>query len=304
MKKKALVIGYGSIGKKHAQLLKKSKSISEVVVMTSQKNISFKKIKNINEIKKINPFYIVIASATKEHYSQLKFIENNFSNKKILVEKPLFHKNLKLNIKKNKVYVGYNLRFSKMLNYIRAKILNKKIIYCNSYCGYYLPNWRKNRHYSKSYSSKKSEGGGVLMDLSHEIDYLQWLFGKIKIINSVNKKISKLKIDTDDFFSLNAYSKNSKLIQLNTNYISKKKIRTINIETNNFGIYGDLISNKLEIIYKKKKKLMKWKEDKNFLETYSNQHESIIQNKNLNKLCSYNDGLKVLKFIDQIKKIN
>ena len=49
---------------------------------------------------------------------------------------------------------------------------------------------------------------------------------------------------------------------------------------------------------------MKWKEDKNFLETYSNQHESIIQNKNLNKLCSYNDGLKVLKFIDQIKKIN
>ena len=125
MKKKALVIGFGSIGKKHAQLLKKSKLISEVVVMTSQKNIPFKKIKNINEIKKINPSYIVIASSTKEHYSQLKFIENNFSNKKILVEKPLFHKNLKLNIKKNKVYVGYNLRFSKMLNYIREVSLDR-----------------------------------------------------------------------------------------------------------------------------------------------------------------------------------
>ena len=101
---------------------------------------------------------------------------------------------------------------------------------------------------------KKSQGGGVILDLSHELDYLEMLFGNLKIINKVNKKISNLKINSDDFLSLNASSPKAKIIQLNINYISKKKIRTINIETEKFGLYGDLIKNKLEIVTKKRKK--------------------------------------------------
>ena len=55
MSKVVLIIGYGSIGQKHGALLKKKKKISKIYVLTSRKKIPFTKIKNLEEIKKINP---------------------------------------------------------------------------------------------------------------------------------------------------------------------------------------------------------------------------------------------------------
>ena len=303
MSKIALVIGYGSIGRKHAKILKKLRFINDVFVLTSQKKIPFKKINSLEQIKTIDPFYIVIASPTNKHFEQLKFIEKNFSNKKILIEKPVFKKKRKIKIKKNKVFVGYNLRFLKIIEFIKKKIKKEKIIFCSSYCGYFLPNWRKNISYSSSYSSKKSQGGGVIFDLSHELDYLEMLFGNLKIINKVNKKISNLKINSDDFLSLNASSPKAKIIHLNINYISKKKIRTINIETEKFGLYGDLIKNKLEIVTKKRKKIKSWTEDSKYYQTYVDQHKAIILNKKVENLCTYKQGVNILDLITRIKKI-
>jgi CMP-N,N'-diacetyllegionaminic acid synthase len=83
---------------------------------------------------------------------------------------------------------------------------NEKILNINIFCGSNLPDWKKT-DYSKSYSASKKLGGGVLLDLSHEIDYLHWIFGDLNILYSYNKKISNLDIDCDDFLSLNAQTK-------------------------------------------------------------------------------------------------
>ena len=48
-------------------------------------------------------------------------------------------------------------------------------------CHSYLPQWRK-KNYKKSYSSNAKLGGGVSLDLSHEIDYIQWIFGNINFL--------------------------------------------------------------------------------------------------------------------------
>ena len=88
MSKIALVIGYGSIGKKHAKILKGLKEVDEVVVLTSQLKVPYRKINSLNDIKKLDPFYIIIASPTNKHHEQLRFLEQNFSGRKILVEKP------------------------------------------------------------------------------------------------------------------------------------------------------------------------------------------------------------------------
>ena len=301
MSKIALVIGYGSIGKKHAKILKSLREVDEVVVLTSQQKIPFRKINRLNEIKRLNPFYITIASPTNKHYEQLKFLEKNFSKKKILVEKPLFEKMYNLKIKKNKVYIGYNLRFNPLIIFIK-KILKKiNVVFVGVYCGYHLPYWRKNIPYTKSYSASKIKGGGVISDLSHEIDYINFIFGKIKIINIINKKISNLKISSEDFFFLNGTSKKSKIVQISLNYISKKKVRDIKIETNKFGLYGDIVNNKLEIVYKNKIEVKKWKNDKNFLDTLKKQHLAIIKNKNKELLCNFDEGFKTLKFLNKLK---
>ena len=108
---KTVIIGYGSIGRKHASVLTKSFKKIKLYICTKQKLTNFRCFKNLNKIKEIQPDYVIIASETSKHYQQLKYLENNLKNTKILVEKPLFHTNKKLNIKNNKVYVGYNLRF-------------------------------------------------------------------------------------------------------------------------------------------------------------------------------------------------
>ena len=50
--------------------------------------------------------------------------------------------------------------------------------------------------------------------MSHELDFLVWIFGKIKIISAVSKKVSHLKINTDDLLILNAENKKNQLLIL------------------------------------------------------------------------------------------
>ena len=117
----AIIIGFGSSGKRYAKILKKNKNIAKVFVVSQNKNCSFKRYENLNEIKDLDLDFglVVISSKTSDHYNHLKFIENNLKNKKIIVEKPLFSSPQKLKIKNNKVYVGYNLRFDPMIKFLK-----------------------------------------------------------------------------------------------------------------------------------------------------------------------------------------
>ena len=95
-------------------------------------------------------------------FQHIKLIEKIFINKKVLVEKPLFHKSINFNLKKNKYYVGYNLRFHPVIKFLKNKIKKKEIFSVSIFCNSFLPKWRKNIDYSNSYSSQK-KGGGVLV---------------------------------------------------------------------------------------------------------------------------------------------
>ena len=86
----ALIIGYGSIARKHLLCLKKNKKIKKIFIY-SRRRIKYKhRLNSLKDIIKIDPEYILITNETSQHYKYLKFIVNNFKNKKIFVEKPLF----------------------------------------------------------------------------------------------------------------------------------------------------------------------------------------------------------------------
>ena len=100
----ALIIGYGSIGRRHAEILQKMDMISNVAICTSQSDIPYETIRSLEEIPKLNPDYIVISSNTSSHKKQLMFIEENLMGKNILVEKPLFDSFDNLEINNNQVF--------------------------------------------------------------------------------------------------------------------------------------------------------------------------------------------------------
>ena len=294
---KILIIGYGSIGRKHAKILKKFNC--QIVIFSSQKNIPFKVIKKKQEIIRYNPDYIIIANNTNIHLNFVKLIEKNFKKKIVLIEKPIFHKYQKIKLTKNNYIVGYNLRFHPMLNFLKKIIKKDDINFISINASSYLPDWRSNINYRKSNSAQKKLGGGILLELSHELDYVRWLFGKIKIFYSYNKKISQLKIDTDDILIL--FGKIGKKIKIifNMNFFSRFNKREIVIDGNKYSIRADLIKNNLTFCYKNKKKQYTWKKF-NILDTYYKEHEKVF-NKDFSNFCDVKSSLELMQLVNQIK---
>jgi len=302
MSKTALIIGYGSIGKRHADILDSLDIIKKVSVYSNQKNLPFETIKSFDEIINLNPDYIVIASETSLHFKQLMFLEKNLIDKKILVEKPLFDSLKNLEIVRNQVFVGYNLRFHPIINLIKEKISQKLLWNIQVFCGSYLPHWRQNKDYRESSSAKKKTGGGVLLDLSHELDYVQWLTGSISVQYVVNQKVSNLEIDTDDLLLLSGKTDQGSHLQICLNYFTQNSLRQIIIDGDEISLQADLIKNNLLVVEKGEIYNYSFEElQRN--DTYKKQHEAILKN-NLSSICTYQEGLKTMQLINRIRTYN
>lgn len=289
MIKKILIVGYGSIGKKHKKALKK---ISHNFIFY---HFDSKTVYSKQELLRIDPDLIIISTPTYLHYQNLNFFNSIVKKKIILIEKPLFHKKYKINLNdnKNKIFIGYNLRFHPIIQYLKKNIKSTYPFYIRSECFSYLPNWRK-KNYENIYSSKKRMGGGVANDLSHEIDYLRWLFGDIKKIFKKKIKISNLKITSDDTFILIAKIKNI-LVNINLNFSSFLNSRKLIIDEKNKTLECDLIRNNIKIYNKNSKKIIKL----NFKNTNSllNMHKKILKN-NFKHMCTLKEAQKVMDIIN------
>jgi len=294
-----VIIGSGSISNKHELAIKKNEKKFKLIKISSRQFEKFKK----NEFKKLiltKPILIIICSPASKHYYNFIQIEENFNNANVLIEKPVFDKLYKIDKKlKNNYYVGYNLRFHPVILFLKKYLKQKKIFSINLTSHSYLPDWRK-IDYRQSVSAKKKLGGGLLLELSHEFDFLKWIFRDIEILHVLNEKISNLQIDTDDILNLIGKINKKTLLNMNMNIFSKIPKRLIKIDGKNFSLDADLINNKILIIEDKKKRV------KNFFnfdmqKSYELQLHEILNNKNPN-LCSFKEGLEVIKLIKKIKK--
>ena len=300
---KVLIIGFGSIGKRHYEVLSQISQIQTINLVTKQ-NIKDKTCyKNLESINDINDYdYFVIASETNKHFEQLNFLEQNVKDKLIFCEKPLFESKKDLQIKNNKIFIGYVLRFHPLLEKLEEMTKNENIILVNAKCGQYLPSWRPNSDYKNCYSAKKEEGGGVLLDLSHEIDYVQWLCGQINEIKSYQVKISDLEINSDDLTMLIGKTNKDILVNISMDYISKNTHRKLLIETLEHTYELDFISNKL--VQKNKTGLEE-------IYSFSNLERNMMFKKmhldifNQQKsICTFNEALEVMDTISAIQEQN
>lgn len=295
--KKALIIGYGSIGQRHAKILA-TLGLNVSIVSSHSKDPTYKTFRTTKAAFDNNiPDYIIISNITSEHYSALKDIVNLNFKGTVLIEKPVFSK-LEKPIKHNfkNLYIAYNLRFHPLLNKLKNLIKNEKILFSQAYVGQHLSLWRKSRSIQSSYSSHKKLGGGILLDLSHEFDYLLWLFGDLKVLHSDYDHISNMPTDVEDIASVFLKSKKCPRIQLEMNALDHIPRRYLHIITTKNTYYLDFIQSTLAC----NSKIIKKQIDRNY--TFTQMHKAILKNKKSENACSLEQAIKSLTIITSIKK--
>ena len=299
----ALIIGFGSAGKRHAKILNSYKKIKRIYIKKNKKINSYNKFIFIEKINNLNPDLIVIANETYKHFSVCKYIEKKFNNKIILCEKPLFNKFYDFKPKKNKFFITYNFRFHKCLEYIKKNFRLDKVFFVEAETSSYLPLWRKNVDYSKSYSAFPNKGGGVLLDMSHEIDYLKWLFPELNISKIYKNKISNLNILSEDIALIFGYIKKDTLVKLKLTYFNKLSKRHLTICLKDGSqIYVDLLESKIKIFKKNKIKSLRLQKYSQ-LKTTKYMYNEVLKN-NFKNICSLKEALDLLKKIKNSKRVN
>jgi len=210
--KRALIIGLGSIGRRHLKNLTERYPRIELTILRHREpnREGFEGINHIttslSEALDQKPEFAIVCNPSPYHVSSsLKLAEQGVH---IFIEKPISSstkkvENLLSTVQERdvKLMVGYNLRFLKSLIFFREKILDSvvgSIFSIKADVGQNIKYWRKDKKYSEGVSAKKSLGGGALLELSHEFDYLSWIFGKVDWVSGFIKQQSNLDIDVED----------------------------------------------------------------------------------------------------------
>ena len=301
---KILIIGLGSIARKHISAIQ-NLSIENINIYALRSNLNSKieeGIENIYDLENLEIAFdfAIISNPTHLHF---EFIEKlAILNIPLFIEKPAVHtlkdvdKLIELVQSKQLItYVACNLRFHPCIEYLKNKLSdeNLKINEVNIYCGSYLPDWRPNVDFRKVYSANVSMGGGVHLDLFHELDYVHWLFGTPIKTQSVKRNVSSLNIKAIDYanyiLEFDHFSANVIL-----NYYRRDPKRTIEILFEDETITVDLIRNRIlnsnhEIIF----------ENKNFsmMDTYTNQMKFFIENlkHEQGQMNTFSESIEILK---------
>ena len=209
---KFLIAGYGSIGRRHMRNLIELGQNDIILLRSHKSTLPEDEIKGIPVETSIeaalahNPDGVIIANPTALHMDIAIAAAN--AGCAVFMEKPLSDSlermpELREALKKNgeRFQMGFQFRFHPGLATLKELLDNDAIGTPYSFraeWGEYLPGWHPWEDYRQSYSARKDLGGGVLLTLSHPLDYIRWLFGDPEWIWGMNGKISELELDTDD----------------------------------------------------------------------------------------------------------
>lgn len=268
--KSILIIGFGSAGKRFARIL--AAKGFRIYIFKHRKFPLPKKYFPQNTLDNLGLFYcIFIASPTSLHAYYLDKVA--YSNIPVFIEKPItdnFSEAKRVvdtaRRRKIKLQVGFNLRYLPIVKIIdkyidRGKL--GKILYANLYAGQYLPQWREDKKYDDTYSSSFSLGGGVSLDLIHEIDLANRWIGNTRRWQVYSSKVSSLKIDTEDFVQF--FSKSNPPVVITLDYINLIKTRRYILVGEKASIECDIVAGRL--IYNDKNNFSKLIEKPGFFDT-------------------------------------
>lgn len=300
-------VGMGSIGKRHlnnvCSLIAEQGDTCEIDLYRS----SIKRELPEDVVTKVTHQYaadgeirqeydmVFITNPTSQHFATAKqFLEHTSS---FFIEKPVFDT---IDVDEDVVkaldaipsYVACPLRYNPVLQFVKQQVDCSKAISVRAISSSYLPDWRPGQDYRKCYSAHRDMGGGVGIDLIHEWDYLTYLFGIPTECQSIQMKISRLEIDSDDLAIYIARNERMSF-ELHLDYFGRKAVRTLDIFMPDDTIHCDLIAGTVE--YLKEGRAENINSERNAYQMAEISHYFDIAEGRIKSDSTVEHGVKVLK---------
>ncbi len=212
---RALIVGLGSIGRRHLTNLKRIAPDTVVTVWHQHSRASADSATFVGADHRVfqlcdaldaRPDFALITGPSSVHVETA--LELAAHDVHLLVEKPLSNQSEGVDLllercrdRRLALLVGYNYRFYQPLQTMRQALLEGRIgrvLSVRAEVGQYLPDWRPQVDYRQSVSARQGLGGGALLELSHEIDYVRWLVGEIREVSARLGHLSDLDLDVED----------------------------------------------------------------------------------------------------------
>ena len=314
------VIGMGSIAKRHLKNLRLLYPDAELyAVSSSGRNqelpAGVKAIVSLDELIRLNPDYVIIASPAPYHtITARQLLENNIP---VLIEKPLASDSedaaefleFCLSEQYPKAAVGYCLRFLPAANAVKTFLEREGLgtIYnVISQVGQYLPDWRSDKHYKDSVSAKNELGGGALLELSHELDYLIWLLGSVTLQHSWLRTTAELGIEVEEIADLVLTTESGIHISVHLDFIQKTTQRKCEFIGEKGTLVWDLLENTVVFIDTTTTNVIysDARYDRNTMYLDMLKTFAVVKTDGMQELATISSSLKVVQLISAAKKTN
>lgn len=301
---KVLIVGLGSIARKHIAALREmyDKDL-EILALRSSKSSKIEDgIQNIYSWKDVQgkPDFVLISNPTVHHAMAIQ--EALVLNVPLFIEKPVLSdlaqaEELEELIASADIptYVACNLRFHAPVVYLKQLLDSGeygKINEVNVYCGSDLSGWRPDVDFRQTYSASAKMGGGVHLDLIHEIDYIYWFFGKPELVNSIRRSSSHLEIEAIDYANYQLVYKDC-VVSITLNYFRKDYKRQAEVVTSLGTFLCDLKQNTIHF----NDELVFENQNTGFIDTYKKQLTYFIETIQEGDIIEndFQEGIEVLK---------
>jgi predicted dehydrogenase len=259
---KILIVGRGSAGNRHIQNLLRLGCARLSVFRTrrgdpemTSSDHGIRSYYDLEEALSDEPDVVFITNPTAFHMPVALAAAEHGCN--LFIEKPISHtlegceKLLGL-VKQRELVatVGYNLRYHPVLQTVREIILAGqigKILNVRAWVGQFLPDWHPGEDHRTSYMARPELGGGVILTLSHELDYLFWLFVEVAEVTAVSARSKSLQISAESLAEITLEFDNGIVGQVHLDCLRRTPARGCDIVGADGTIQVDLLESKIYV---------------------------------------------------------
>lgn len=254
--KRFVIIGLGSIGRRHMTNLAAQFPGAGFTVVRHAfasdplcETLGARIVTRLEDALSDRPDLVIVASPSANHIESLPALIAAGVN--IMVEKPIVTQiedcdRLILQLRSAPPAVrvsGFNFRYLPSLQVIRRAIrLGElgQVVRASFVAGQWLPDWRPAQDYRESYSADARRGGGVELDLVHEIDVARWFFGELSLEFAIGGRLSSLGIDANDVSTMVFSAPKGPLVQVALDYVARNRLRHYEIIGDKAGFLWDI----------------------------------------------------------------